>query len=272
MKINIYPKDVAHHLEWLDAFAQGLTIHGQNYDIKPHTEYYDADLHVFWSMHHKNIIDECRKRDKPFICLERGYIDRMNFSSINLNGLNGLSELCLRDYQNNIDRINKHKWYIKPRIKEGNLFVVAGQVPHDYSLLGIDTHKWAYDSLRELDSMGFDVVYKPHPLDNTSYLQSQYLFNINNEFEFFYSQDEIKQNIYAVLTYSSNYAVDSWMNGIRALSQSPISMIHKWQTDDGKSYNSKSWLCDLSFRQYNIEEMQKGEAWQIVKQKISEFS
>lgn len=267
MKIQLYAKRAPHHKEWIGAFAEGLAKHGLNFNIQIGGGFHavDADLHVFWSMHHPAIIQHCRNTDQPFICLERGYIDRMNFSSINLNGLNGRSMLDLKEHEENGDRVGKYRWYIEPRDAKGRELIVIGQTPGDASMEGQDLHLWALNALQYFEGCGYAPLFKPHPLDK----QRPYDSKTFQGYPIFEGNiDDALAEAYCFVTYSSNAGVDAWINGVNAISESPVSMLHKWQGRDGKCLSPKRWLCDLSFRQYNAEEMRKGEAWQIIKEKI----
>lgn len=265
MKIQLYSKTTPHHKAWLKSFAEGLDKHNQPYELQEcRLEPVDADLHVFWSMHHPAIIQHCRERGQPFICLERGYVDRMNFTSVNLNGLNGRSELCLKEFEHNCSRVSKYNWWIKPRETKGRELIIIGQVPGDASLEGQDIHLWAAKAVKHFESYGYAPLFKPHPLDNQ-----------NRGYEEFQGvpvfQGDINQALDQAdtfVTYSSNAGVDAWLAGVPAIAESPVSMLYKWQTIEGRCEGIKRWLCDLSFRQYNAQEMQKGEAWQILKEKI----
>lgn len=271
MKVQIYVKKTEHHKHWCGAFADGLAKHGIHYDITSEINTPSvADVFVFWSMRHIRLIEYCKEHGVPFICLERGYIDRMNFASVNLNGLNGRSQLDLTDFEHNQSRISKHKWYINPRETKGRELIVIGQVPGDKSLEGQDPHKWALSALQHFEAHGYAPMFKPHPLDP----------NICNKLEGVYNQtfygykvfqgdmqDAIEQ-AETFVTFSSNAGVDAWLNGVPAIAESPISMLYKWQTIEGHCEGVRRWLCDLSFRQYNAEEMKKGEAWQIIRHKL----
>lgn len=265
MRVQLYTKQAPHHKEWLGHFADGLSKHGVEYDITGdiHTPSI-ADVFVFWSMRHVTLIDYCQRNGIPFICLERGYIDRMRFTSVNVNGLNGRSELDLKEFENNCARRSKHDWLIKPRYHKGHEVIVMGQVPGDASLEGRDVHLWALKALRHFESCGYAPVFKPHPLDKQ--------YPGGNEFQgypiFHGDMEAALDKAQMIITYSSNAGVDAWLNGVPAISESPVSMIYKWQTAEGLCLGLNHWLNDLSFRQYNAEEMQKGEAWEILKDRI----
>jgi capsule polysaccharide export protein KpsC/LpsZ len=266
MRVQLYTKQAPHHKEWLGHFADGLRKHGMEYDITGdiHTPSI-ADIFVFWSMRHVTLIDYCRKNSIPFICLERGYIDRMNFASVNLNGLNGRSELNLTEFEGICDRRIKHNWFVKPRIQKGREVIVIGQVNGDASLEGKDAHMWALDALKFFEAKGYAPVFKPHHLDN----QRPYGCNEFQGYPIFDGDlnKAIEQACFFV-TYSSNAGVDAWLNNVPAVAESPVSMLYKWQTPVGYCLGLNRWLNDLSFRQYNKEEMAKGDAWQILKDRI----
>lgn len=266
MRVQIYSKKLEHHKHWCKAFGDGLKKHGVQYDITDEINTPSvADLFVFWSMRHTRLIEHCKEHGIPFICLERGYVDRMNFSSINLNGLNGRSQLDLKDFEHNCQRIGKHSWYVTPRETKGRELIVMGQVPGDASLEGQDVHSWALKALNYFEGCGYSPMFKPHPCDK----QYESHYETFQGYPIF--KGDMKQALESadtLITYSSTSGVDAWLNGVHAIAESPVSMLYRWQTIEGKCNGIKRWLCDLSFRQYNAQEFEKGEAWQIIKNKL----
>ena len=213
-----------HHKKWVEAFALGLVAYGgetfsltTSHDaigiIEPHT-----DLVVFWSMNWPAVITYCRKNNIPFICLEMGYIDRNNFTSVNLNGHNGRSQLKVPA---NDLRSKKYNWKSYTQKAIGDKIVIMGQIPGDKSLEGADVHKWGYETYKKYEKKGLDVYYKPHPLD-----RSEIPYNMDR---FEGSLEETFKEAGMVITYSSNSAVDCWVNGVIATAHSPVSMVWQWQ-------------------------------------------
>lgn len=270
MKIQLYAKDAAHHQHWIGHFAIGLDRHNQEYGVTAECGTLmpeDVDLHVFWSMKHPEIIRHCKKTGQPFLCLERGYIDRMNFTSVNLNGLNGRSDFIAgADYE----RVKKHRWGINPRYHDGKHHIIMGQVSGDSSLEGLDVYEWVKLKGIALRAEGIKPFFKPHPLERMSAgaLDTGPFLSVAGVPIFMGDMKEALYLAKQIHTYSSNAAVDAWLAGVPCLSDSPVSMIFKHQMPDGRPFKEKEWLEDISYRQYNTQEFMTGQAWQIIRERI----
>lgn len=252
-----------HHKEWINAFTQGVYANGEicieivtqdAIGIIPR----DTDLVVFWSMHWPAVIAQCRKLNIPFFCLEKGYIDRDNFTSVNINGLNGRSMLKV---PTNSIRAKKHGWrYTTPK-DIGDKMIIMGQMPSDKTLEGENIYDWAYGLYKKYENKGINVFFKPHPLDRN---KMPYRMDI-----FEGSMQDVFKEAGLVVTYSSNSAVECWMNGVIATAHSPVSMIWKWQHKNQFDY-IKPFINDISYRQYNLKEFESGEAWRKLKGMIKD--
>ena len=263
MKIHCLIKpNKEHHQKWVGAFAHGLQ--NQMGDVFEIVTTQDAigvvpletDLVVFWSMHWSAVIAYCRKNHVPFLCLEKGYIDRDNFTSVNFNGLNGRSELKMS--VNNL-RAKKHNWNYSAPKEIGDKMIIMGQMPGDKTLEGEDIYEWAYRIYKKYENKKLNVFFKPHPLDRSETVHQMDIYEG--------SLEDVLKEAAIIITYSSNSAVDAWMNGVIATAHSPMSMIWKWQHKNQFDC-IKSFINDISYRQYNLEEFESGEAWQMLKEKI----
>lgn len=239
-----------HHFDWCSAFALGVGA-----DILETQDKFDlirdnTDLVVFWSMRWDAVIQDCKRMGIPFFCLEMGYIDRENFASVNLNGLNGRSQLQV---PNNNARCMKHGWYQKDTKVPGNKIVIMGQMPGDRSLEGININDWALKVHERYKSIGLHTEFKPHPLYRGE-IPKIPIFT-----------GDIHKDASYIVTYSSNSGVDAWLNGVAAIAHSEMSMLWKWQHKVGFG---NEFINDLSYRQYSLEEFRSGEAWHNLQDQI----
>jgi len=277
MKVQIYTKNAEHQKEWLNAFAAGLVQHKVEHDItEDFLRYKDADLHVFWSIKHPSLITRCLEYNKPFICIERGYIDRENFASVNLNGLNGRSQLDVSDFRDNDYRRLRHGWNVKPLKLKGREVIIMGQMPGDSSLDGRDIYTWARKTYDYYEERGYSPRFKPHPLEQSRNDWEKYGKEYEKEYETCYGMNLFTGNIEAAIkaasmihTYSSNAGVDAWLGGVPCIADSPVSMLYNWQTPAGSCLGIRHWLNELSYRQYNKEEFESGESWELLKGRIA---
>ena len=232
-----------HHEKWCGAFSEGYN--GNVLETPDRGDIVqDVDLVVFWSMHWDAVIQDCRRKGIPFLCLEMGYIDRENFASVNLNGLNGRSKLQVPSDDNS--RCMKHGWYQKKQKLPGDRIVIMGQLPGDKSLDGIDIYDWALKVHERYKAIDLYSEFKPHPLDKQEIAKIP-----------IFTGDIHKDASYLV-TYSSNSGVDAWVNGVSAIAHSETSMLWKWQNKIGFM---NEFMNDISYRQYSLEEFRSGEAW-----------
>lgn len=261
---------------WTDAFTAGLRRHGVQtnmFDIKAIKSeksgpIKDADLHVFWGMRVLRVIEHCRNSGQPIVCLDHGYTeDRQSFTSINLNNLNGRSELCVADLAHDTSRCRQHGWEIKPQRRPGDKIIIAGQVCDDKSLDGTDPYIWANFRIAQLEATGHrgHILFKPHPLEKP--------ISMDRKFEvraplFQGSMEEAYAMASIFHTYSSTVGPSAWLNGLPATAASPVSMIFKDQFAPYSEAGRQRWLNDISFRQFNLAEMSSGLAWELLGHRI----
>lgn len=250
MDITVYfDPSIPHHKEWGEAFVQGLRRHNVNHmHVSAYNNARKTDLAVFWSHHRKQIIHKQFHNEKDYLCLERGYIDRMNFASASLNGLHGLSEDYV--YKHDNVRILKHGWRAKKYKRNDGPIVIMGQVPGDASLWGLNIHGWARAKAQELIQYHDDVLFKPHPHDKSDITKKP--CRITRA-----PIEEVLRTAKWVVTYTSTAGIDAVMEGVPAIADGEGSMIY-----DLHEYKSKEdWLRWLSYRQWSREEYKNGDFW-----------
>ena len=262
MKIAVYANRAhKHHLEFCGAFYEGLRRHGLDASFHEFDTIFrrekDADLHVFWSM---NPAKNEYIKNSNFICLERGYIDRMNYASISFKGLHGQSLLDFTNQGN--ERVWRKGWAMKPEYKHGDKIIIMGQVPGDSALEGCDIYEWARRKADNLSFTGAPAFFRPHPLhkvllDDVPALEGDL--------------DDVLRQANHVFTYNSNAGVDCWLAGVRCYADHPGSMLYAYQDELGRCKRPYNWLNDISYKQYNVQEMESGEAWANVAPQILQF-
>jgi len=261
-----------HHVQWTSAFSEGLMRHGirvKTLNYQPE-KVEDADFHVFWAMKASKVIRHCHEMGQPIVCLDRGYTDdRMYFTSINLNGLNGMSELDVSDFSQDSSRCEMHGWRIKERKILGENIIISGQVAGDASLGGINIYDWVDAQVSALNAAGLGdkVFFKPHPLEETEHyprIQSVQARRLGMDC----SMDDAYELARLFLTYSSTVGANAWLNGVPALAASSTSMIFRDQFGDNTPRARQEWLNRISFRQFSEEEFSSGFAWELLANRI----
>lgn len=159
-----------------------------------------------------------RDAGKQVLVMERGFIDRMNYGSIMLNGLNGLA-----DFGNvKIDptRFDKFKDKFKPWQGDRNFLnkkpvLILGQTPNDCSLRGQNLDPWYQKMAKDIkEKFDLPVVFRPHP----NVVQRGATVNYPNmHIDKETPLNELLDNSSFAVTFNSNSAVDCLLNGTQVV-------------------------------------------------------
>lgn len=160
---------------------------------------------------------------------------------------------------------------VKPWRRDGRHVLIAGQVPGDASLRGIDIHDWILRSCTELRNLtDRPLVVRLHPLARgADMVQLAHrlaalgvtLADVNSPMA------ESLENAWAVVTYSSGAAIDALLAGIPAIAMSPASFA--WEVTDHTLASAVSptlhdrepWLERLAAIHWSEEELASGDVW-----------
>ena len=208
--------------------------------LRSHVVPKDTTLFLQWGFKRTTALDSAIKARIPFIIVDLGYFDesRLERFSISLNGFNGLSQR-VPSWKGEEPRARP---ILKQWRDDGDRIVVVGQMPGDAALRGQDIEAWMGRTAAEATEVFSKPVYKrPHP-------------KMLNPWEpkdrpFVESLDET----WLTVTWTSNCAVESVINGVPAVAMHPASMAwsvtsHRLsrQVFPGREY----WLNELARRQY----------------------
>lgn len=272
MDIIIYVNEIfEHQKEWLGAFVDGLKVHGIVARIRTvDAPDYSADLAVMWSFGPKWKLTRAglEKKGIDYLVLDRGYIGEKDGSaSISLNGLHGLSKLQVIDCPG--DRADGFKnLYKKWNPSKKKYVLIMGQLAGDASLQGINIRSWMVRKIRELKAAGYEVIYRSHPRDNQHISYGVPFMKATLE--------ECLKIAKCVYTYSSTSGVDAMLAGKPVIAESPVSMVYDLAGHNVKDIKKlkepasrKQWFNDLAYRQWKLEEIRSGEAWEYIKSRIN---
>ncbi len=162
---------------------------------------------------------------------------------------------------------------VKDYRKHGEHLLLAGQVPGDASLRGVDILGWMENTARELaDASDRPIVIRPHPRSDHNALASmmrrlQTVRRIAWDVKPGGSLRDSLTNAWATVTFSSGAAIDSLLMGIPAISMCPSSMA--WPVTDHDIqkvnlptlYDRHPWLDQLAHSQWTIAEIESGAVW-----------
>ena len=262
MKVGIFTPGERdpHHDKVLTAFAEGVRETGDECFMRPVQEYADCDVAVVFGVrkkavpfsHHRGeIIDRHKKKNKPVIVIDSGYVKRNDYFMVGLNGLNGRADF--KNGSRPSDRWEALEIELKPYRKDGDHILVCGQIPWDASVQDFDHAQWCLDVMEDLRARTKRPIrFRPHPIIATYPLPPL---------------ERDMQDAFAVVTFSSNSAVDAVIEGVPVFALDRGSMAwHVANTslqwiDMPRKAPREAWACNLAYAQWNLEEMREGKPW-----------
>ena len=251
--------------EWTLAMHAGILKYGDKATVvHAYRNKYDAS--VVWGIR-RRWSSYVIMQGKPVIVIERGYLgERKNtWLSVGNGGLNGLANFGNHDVPP--DRWERY-WadQVKPWKKGGKYALIMGQVPKDSSLYGRCPYQWARSIYPAALEKFKKVFFRPHPEAKLP----QDLGIPIMEGDLVEALDDAK----AVITYSSNSAVDAVMNGIPAITCHRGTMAWDVSSHSFKEPLYKGdrdeWGARIAYAQWHIDEIASGEAWQHIRKTIYE--
>jgi len=282
--------------EALHLFAEGIRQSGDECIVSESYQYEECDCAIFfgsWKSRNTTwhtIKTEIVNKVKNFIVLETPILGRGPVSDIMQDdwyriGLNGF----LYNTGNfNNKNMPSDRW--KKISKEFNLSIedwkendgpvlVVLQLPGDASLQGNDISKWAKQTCIDVRKYTKrDIILR------TPQLPRSFDLNFIKEIDNIYLQEGTKENLQTtinqsnlIITYSSGLGVESVLSGTPTIAMSPASFVYSITEHaiTRKSINHPflsayrdQWAHDLSYAQWNLEEIQRGAPWNHLKQLI----
>jgi hypothetical protein len=208
------------------------------------------------------IFRQQRSNKSDVLVLETGYINRgdgeTHHYAAGFNGLNGRADF--KNHGMPDDRVKKLGVEMAPWRTEGEHLLLCSQVPWDASVDHVHHEMWVYDTAKLMQHYSKRPVrFRPHPLANIPTPKGCKPCRT-------YLQDDLK-NCWAVVTFNSNSAVESAIEGIPVFAFDEGSMAkeiaNNWlqDLDKPRTPDREQWLADLCYAQWTLEEMRSGEAW-----------
>jgi len=249
-----------------DAFANSLNNNGHD------VAYNDisADVNVIWSVLFNGRMAGNKavwEQQKPTIVLEVGGINRGTTWKVGLNGIN--RDAYFGPSGNSSDRVRLLGLQVKPWKYDGEYILVCGQ--HDKSLQWKDMPAmatWVHDTITFIRAQtDRPIIFRPHPRCP--------LPAIEHDFKGVKRQDpkQIKDtyddfdmqfnNIWATVSWSSNPAIHSIINGVPAFT-GPSSLAfdvaeQNLRNIENPLYGDRTqWLNDYAHTEYTIGEISQG--------------
>jgi hypothetical protein len=256
--------------------TEGLARHGIEVITRHHPgrcpEANDADFVICWGWR----IGRNWAHRKPTMVLERGYFgDRMSWTSIGWNGLNGRARFPkmprtweMFERLAPLARQHIHPW----RFSLDDPTVIMGQVRGDAALEHCpDYQGWLDQTAGDFGTRG-DVLFRPHPAD-------QSIPTPRGAMRLDGSLHDALAIAFNVVTWNSNSAVDAVLAGVPTIVADRGSMAwsvagiladpgaRSWpclgaDSEIANFPNREKWFADLTMAQWTPAEIAAGDFWQ----------
>lgn len=263
MKVQIMPcRFPLRDHEWPVLLGRGIQAAGDSVVVSQQLDR-SCDAHVFWGM--KRAWGKAAMNRDPRRCvvIERAYLgDRKRWHALGIGGLNGRADF--NNAEAPPDRWNR--WWaseMKPwREGPATRAVVIGQVPGDASLEGADIWEWTLDALEAARRVYPVVYYRPHP-------QTPYRRVPDGVKTLPGPIHEALAKVDAVITYSSNTAVDAAMAGVPCSVASAMSMANNIASHAVDAPlvrpDRGEWGRKIAYAQWLPIELANGKAWKHIR-------
>ena len=249
-----------------DAFANSLNNNGHDVAYNDSS----ADVNVIWSVLFNGRMAGNKavwEQQKPTIVLEVGGINRGTTWKVGLNGIN--RDAYFGPSGNSSDRVRLLGLQVKPWKYDGEHILIAGQ--HDKSLQWKDMPAmatWVHDTITFIRAQtDRPIIFRPHPRcplpaieHDFKHVKRQEPLQIKGSYDDF---DMQFNNIWATVSWSSNPAIHSIINGVPAFT-GPSSLAfdvaeQNLRNIENPLYGDRTqWLNDYAHTEYTIEEISKG--------------
>lgn len=264
--IFVYSNRHGERNDHANAMAMGLKAHGYEAKIvakgtEPHP---DCDFLVCWGWREGK-----RLRDLGYnvLVMERGYLgDRYYWTSLGWNGLNGRAV-----WNAPADKGERFRTYhghlLRPwRTDRSGYALIIGQVRGDAALGDVVIARWYPEAAKAMRDRGFGVYFRPHP----EAVRRGIVGNVLPSIQLRGSLDDALAGAACVVTYNSNAGVDAALAGIPVIACDEGSMAlpvaARGLHADLMTPDRDDWCTRLAWRQWTIDEISSGIAWDHVKQ------
>jgi hypothetical protein len=263
MKAAIHVNHAEHqrtHAGWM---AEGLKRHGIATEFAPANVPVACDFAVIWGWKQQGVI----RAGRPILVMERGHLqDRMVWTSCGWNGLGRRATYAAVD-----DGGVRFREYwgalMQPwREARAGTALILGQCPGDAALHGTDLVAWATRCASVLAKSGWDVVFRPHPLQvRRGLAQCPPDARLSRNADI---GDDLKDAAVAV-TFNSTAGVEAILAGVPVVAMDEGSMA--WDVaghgfaEIGRKPDRTEWAHRLAWCQFSEGEIATGFAWDCVK-------
>lgn len=254
----------------VQAFAEGLRNLGVDHEVVDGAVLPgECDVLVTWSLPHPDYSsprDAAWKLARRHLVLERGYVRRDAYHACGWERLNNHADFRI-PVPLPADRRRHCGFELKPWRKDGEHIVLAAQAENDKSLVYrgscTNNNAWCLRTAHQLAALtDRPIVYRPHPLHPHLIHHERIVRCSRTE-----PLEECLENAWALVTYSSNSAVEAAMLGVPVFLSNDIGMA--WpiantsinNIEDPWMPDREYWLNGLAYTQWTKDEMAAGLPW-----------
>ena len=252
-----------HQYDYGKALREGMERHGvitmrgrRNHATK-------SDIAVIWSWKQHRLIQQMLESGRHIIVLERGFLPpRKQWCSMALDGFNGRG--IFPPAGDSGERWEKHfSHLLKPwRETDGEFALIIGKGAGDPSLHGSNFMRWATQQAKSLREQGYRVVYRPHPDRPTPCPPDAELSRSSLQ------EDLARASV--VVSFNSTTDVEAILAGIPAIITDEGSLAYAMASHSISEPiirpDRTQWCNDMAWRQWTIEELRNGDAWDHFRQ------
>lgn len=216
----------------------------------------------------KKIIHQCWKDNRDFYFMDTGYLGNQK-SELNPNGWKYFHRIVKNDLQHDneiiirpSDRLNRLKISTSPWKKDGRKILIALPDEKPMKFYGWDLQEWLKETIEELRK------YTDRPIIIRDRVKSRTERVVHKSL-----QEALADDVFALITFNSNSATESIINGIPAFVLAPTHAAKPVTLQDLSKVETpyypdndkvRAWLQHLAYGQFHVDELKDGSAWNII--------
>lgn len=256
------------------AMMQGIARVGDD-PILIKEEFYngpDYDVAVFYGLHGKlrSAFSDFKRNGRKAVYIDLGYWGRRDggryqgYHKFSVNSRH--PTLYFQRHKHSQIRLQRHDIEPKKWRKDGRHILVAGMGAKAAEVEGFLPEQWEQSAIATLrQHTDRPIVYRPKPSWNSAKEIEGTIFSSRNE-----SLSTVLKDCWAVVTHHSNVGVDALIEGVPVFTDEgvalPLGLSDLTKIEEPVYSDSRlEWASDVSYTQWNVQEMRDGHVWRHLK-------
>lgn len=250
---------------YINAFAAGCKKITVNSDKFIYNE--SNDPIVLRGILKKKIIHKCWKDSRTFYYMDTGYFGN-EITQQNPSGWKYWHRIVKNDLQHNEiidrpdDRLSNFNIKFKSWKKSGSKILIAAPDEKPMKFYGLTLDSWLSETVEKIKQ------YTDRPIEIRQRDKNRIDRTVNKPF-----LEAIHDDVFALVTFNSNAAVESVFEGIPVFTLAPTSAANPVALQNLSKIESPfypdldfvyKWACHLSYGQFHVNEMKSGKAMEIL--------